>query len=211
MTNSMTNSVSSATASSAGGKKYIIAGTNRPGSRTLQIARIVASLYEEVGETVEVIDLQDLGLHEIKGEYGDSVPDKMKAAIAKINESSGLIVVCPEYNGSYPGALKYFIDHWKYPESYEYRPISFIGLGGRFGGLRPVEHLQGVFGYRNAFIYPERVFIFDVWKVLKDGVLIDEPTMKLLRSQAQGFSAFTRALSTAGLDANSRLTRAKLT
>jgi chromate reductase len=192
--------------------KYIISGTNRLGSRTLVLSRFIQKLYKEEGEDVEVIDLTKVGLEHIgaEAEYGDKMPPIMREVVAKINQADGLIVVCPEYNGSMPGALKYFIDHWKYPESYEFRPIALVGLGARFGGLRPVEHLQGVFGFRNAFIYPERVFVTDVYKVLDTtGHLTDPKLEALLRSQTRGFQAFTRALSSGGLDANSRLALAK--
>lgn len=188
--------------------KYIISGTNRPGSYTRRVSDLVQKLYTEQGETTEIIDLTDVGLEllEAATPYGDAVPGKMREAIDKINSAGGLIVVCPEYNGSMPGALKYFIDHWTYPDSYEFRPIALIGLGGRFGALRPVEHLQGVFGYRNAFIYPERVFITDVYKAFnKEWQFIDERLLQLLKLQTTGFLAFTRALSKEGIDANSRL------
>jgi NAD(P)H-dependent FMN reductase len=188
--------------------KYIISGTNRPGSRSLQVAKIVQGLYLEAGEKVEIIDLQHVGIAESNGGYGEHVPPVMKLEVEKVNSADGLIIVCPEYNGSYPGALKYFIDHWKYPDSFENRPIAFIGLGGQFGGLRPVEHLQGVFGYRNAFMYPERVFLFNVWNILKNGELLDGGLMGLLRSQVHGFQKFTEALRTVGLDANSRRKKA---
>lgn len=190
--------------------KYIISGTNRLGSRTLTLSRYIQKLYREEGEDVELIDLTKVGLERLgaEAEYGDKMPPVMREAVAKINQADGLIVVCPEYNGSMPGALKYFIDHWKYPESYEFRPVALVGLGARFGGLRPVEHLQGVFGFRNAFIYPERVFVTEVYKVLDPaGHLTDPKIEALLRSQTRGFQAFTRALSIAGLDANARLAK----
>lgn len=191
--------------------KYIISGTNRLGSRTLVLSRFIQKLYKEEGEDVELIDLTKVGLEHIGAEveYGDKMPEVMREVVAKINKADGLIVVCPEYNGSMPGALKYFIDHWKYPESYEYRPIALVGLGTRFGGLRPVEHLQGVFGFRNAFIYPERVFVTDVYKVLDPAGHLTDPKLEaLLRSQTRGFQAFTRALGNAGIDANGRLAKA---
>jgi len=114
-------------------------------------------------------------------------------------------VVTPEYNGSMPGVLKYFIDHLKFPESFEYRPVCFVGLSaGMFGGLRPVEHLQQIFGYRNAFIFPERVFIMNSHKVIDgQGQVQDEMVKNLLVQQATHFRQFTKALSDAKLDANS--------
>lgn len=185
--------------------KYIISGTNRKDARTLQVAKLVQSLYQAKGESVEIIDLAQLNLNELSGDqYGAVISGAVGQAIAKLNQADGIVVIVPEYNGSYPGALKYFIDFWKYPETFEYRPVSFVGLGGTFGGLRPVEHLQQVFGYRNAFVFPERVFLFQIWDNLKNGTLTDEKTLNLLGRQVEGFQKFTQALMQIGLHANAR-------
>ena len=184
--------------------KYIISGTNRPGSKTLLASKHIQKIYAEFGETVDIIDLQEIGLGDVIGHYGDTAPEPMKKAIEKLNAADGLIVVTPEYNGSFPGALKYFIDHWSYPQSFEFRPVCFVGIGWMFGGLRPVEHLQGVFGYRNAFMYPERVFMMNGPKYITPEAIGDETVVKLLKSQALGFQKFCLALAGAGLAANQR-------
>lgn len=185
--------------------KYIIAGTDRPDSNTLKISKYVQSLYQSLGEQVEIIDLRIAKEHlHADLQYGKQ-SEGMKPYLDKIVESDGLIVVCPEYNGSMPGVLKYFIDHLKFPESFEFRPVCFVGIGsGNFGGLRPVEHLQQVFGYRNAFIYPERVFVLNAHKVLDaSGAVIDPLIQDLFARQAKGFQRFSKALAEAKLDANS--------
>ncbi len=117
---------------------------------------------------------------------------------------AAVLIVSSEYNGSYPGALKYFIDFWTYPDSFEFRAAAFVGLGGRYGGVRPIEHLQQVFGYRNCFTYPERVFLFNVWSLFKEGKISDATTLNLLRQQVTGFTKFTDALLTSGLHAQTR-------
>jgi len=188
--------------------KYIISGTNRPGSRSLKLAKLIQELYRGNGEKVEIIDLAEVGIEHLPAAaaYGDSAPPKMQVEIKKINEADGIIIVCPEYNGSMPGALKYFIDHWTYPDSFEFRPFALIGLGARFGALRPIEHIQGVLGFRNAYIYPERIFVTDVHKALDaSGELIDKKLETLLDQQVKGFQAFSKALSVAGIDANSKI------
>ncbi|MGZ3745666.1 MAG: NADPH-dependent FMN reductase, partial [Pseudobdellovibrionaceae bacterium] len=152
--------------------KYIISGTDRADSNSLKISKYIQSLYQEMGEEVGIIDLREIRKELLTGpHYGKDQPGSLQAEISKVEKSDGLIVVCPEYNGSMPGILKYYIDHLKFPECFEYRPVAFVGLGGMFGGMRPVEHLQQVFGYRNAFIYPQRVFLINVFKVMKDGDL----------------------------------------
>jgi len=183
--------------------KYIIAGTDRPDSNTLKTAKFIQSIYKSLNEEVEILDLKDMKEHLHSDLAYGKESDLMRPYLQKVLTSSGLIVISPEYNGSMPGILKYFIDHMKFPESFEYRPVCFVGLGGLFGGLRPVEHLQQIFGYRNAYIFPERVFIMNAFKVIsKEGEIGDETVKALLHKQAVGFQKFVQALSTNKLDAN---------
>ena len=102
----------------------------------------------------------------------------------------------PEYNGSMPGALKLFIDLLPYPESFEGRPVCYIGIAsGQFAGLRPVEHLQQVFGYRNAFNFPRRVFIPAVHEVAdSEKGITDQDIKNRLSEQADQFLKFCRSL-----------------
>jgi len=194
--------------------KYIISGTNRPQSRTRQISKLIQKLYADQGEKVEILDLTELPFAELTGEHysGAGLHLDWEGAVRKVTEAEGLIFVVPEYNGSMPGALKYFIDHWKYPESFECRPVCFVGLGGLFGGLRPIEHLQQVMAYRNAYQFPIRVFLMNVFKTLKDGELTDPMALQLLKDQVVGFQKFCHALQSQQLDANAlNKTRVKKT
>ncbi len=184
--------------------KHIISGTDRADSNSLKVSKYIQSLYRTLGEEVEIIDLRESRKELAQGpHYGKDQPLSLQAEIGKIAKSDGLIVVCPEYNGSMPGILKYYIDHLTFPDSFEYRPVCFVGLGGMFGGVRPVEHLQQVFGYRNSFIYPQRVFLINVHKNMMQGEPTEPAMRDLLRSQAEGFQKFVAALKVAGLDANS--------
>lgn len=184
--------------------KYIISGTNRSGSRSFQVAKLVQGIYQKNGEAVEIIDLSKFPMKELaEAPYGGKdLPPAMQDVLTKINSSEGIHFVVPEYNGSYPGALKLFIDHWQYPDSFEQRAVCFVGLGGIFGGLRPVEHLQQVFGYRNGFIFPHRVFLRDIFKNLEGETLKDATALSLLEAQVTGFQKFTKALQSVALDAN---------
>lgn len=190
--------------------KYIIAGTDRPDSNTLKVSKYIQTIYQQLGETVEIIDLKEMKTHLHQDLHYGKPSEGLKPYLDKVLGSDGLIVVSPEYNGSMPGILKYFIDHLKFPESFEFRPVCFVGLGGMFGALRPVEHLQQIFGYRNAYVYPERVFIMGVHKILNaEGQPQDETIKQLLLKQAQGFQKFTQALSSFKIDANAVIEKKK--
>lgn len=188
----------------------ILCGSNRPQSRSMEVSELLLKLYKGVGAEAQILDLRDIPLSEVDGShYSKNQPRAMVEAIDRLTSAEGIVVVCPEYNGSMPGVLKYFIDHWRYPDTFEYRPVCFVGLGGRFGGLRPIEHLQQVFGYRNSYVFPERIFISNVWSILKDGQIEDPLLTELLERQTRNFVKFTKALESQSLDANSILKQAQ--
>ena len=185
--------------------KEIIVGTDRKGSRSRTVSEFIQGLYAKAGEEVGIIDISEVGLSDIKKPYTDERPDALHQAIERVNNADGLIFVVPEYNGSYPGALKYLIDHWAYPTSFEFRPVCYVGLGGRWGGLRPIEHLQGVMGYRNAYQLPQRVFLSGIFTMLNEaGEITQADVLELLEIQVKEFQSFVKGLNSVGLAAPNR-------
>ena len=185
--------------------KYIVSATNRPDSNSFIVAQIIQNIYKSLNCSVEIISLKDVFFEElVKKPYTADLPESVQQAIKKLNHSSGFTIVCPEYNGSFPGIFKFFIDHWSYPKTFEYRPMAFIGLGGRFGGLRAVEQIQQIMGYRNAFMYPQRVFLQNIPDLLENGKIKDQNIMELLYQQADGFLKFISALEEKKLSSSAR-------
>lgn len=172
----------------------IIAGTNRPGSNTLKVANEILSYYNELGEEARILDLALLPREIFDPvSYGEKPAGFLPMSDAVL-KADGLVIVTPEYNGSMPGVLKYFIDMLKFPESFERKPVCFVGVAaGMWGALRSVEQLQMIFGYRNAYLFPERVFISGVFNQLgESGQLKDASIVERLKIQAQGFSEFVK-------------------
>ena len=174
----------------------LIVGTNRPGSNTRKVAANVEGIYAALGVPLRVLDLATLPSEIFSPSSYGQKPASFAPFADGVLQAEGLVVVTPEYNGSVPGVLKYFIDMLKFPESFEKRPVCFVGLSaGMWGALRPVEQLQMIFGYRNAFLYPERVFLSSVDDLLDDaGHLTDAGILKRLKSQAEGFVDFVEHL-----------------
>lgn len=171
----------------------LLSGTNRPNSNTRKITGVVQGIYEKNGTPVRTLDLAGLPPEIFSPESYATKPASFEPFSRMVLESDGLVVITPEYNGGMPGVLKYFIDMLPFPESFEGRPVCFIGLSaGMWGAIRPVEHLQQIFGYRNAFIYPERVFIPGINNQLTpEGTIKNAEVFERLRSQAVGFTTFT--------------------
>lgn len=174
----------------------LVAGTNRPGSNTRKVTARIEEMYRQLSVPLRLVDLADLPPEIFDPSSYASKPASFKPFTDAILESSGLVIVTPEYNGSVPGVLKYFIDMLPFPESFERRPVCFVGLAaGMWGALRPVEQLQLIFGYRNAYVYPERVFIPGIGTALDTkGQFTDPKLAERLQTQASGFVDFVEKL-----------------
>src|SRR5437764_2825471 len=174
----------------------LLVGTNRPDSNARKVARHLEEIYAALKIPLQVIDLAHLPPEIFSPSSYAEKPKSFLAFSEAILRASGLHVVTPEYNGSLPGVLKYFIDMLKFPESFVKRPVCFVGVSaGIWGALRPIEQLQAIFGYRNAYIFPERVFLPQINTLLDDGGrLKDAELVKRLKNQAEGFVDFVERL-----------------
>lgn len=175
----------------------LISGTNRSGSNTRKVTAVIEAIYRDLGVETQVLDLQNLPLELFSPDAYANKPAAFAPFAQGVLDSDGLVVVTPEYNGSMPGVLKVFIDHLKFPESFENRPVCFVGLSaGIWGALRSVEQLQGIFGYRNAFLFPKRVFMPGVGGSFDaQGNFANADLTKRLVEQAAEYVTFIERLS----------------
>jgi NAD(P)H-dependent FMN reductase len=174
----------------------IISGTNRANSNALRISRIIHGHYRSANIEAEIFNLEDMPQEVFNPASYSKKPPAFVAIQQRVLDAAGLHVVTPEYNGSFPGVLKYFIDMLKFPESFDRKPVAFVGeANGVWGGLRSVEQLQLIFGYRNAHTYPDRVFIPGVKeKFDAAGNFTDTGINDRLRKQAVGFECFIKSV-----------------
>jgi chromate reductase len=169
----------------------VIPGTNRAGSLSFRLAEIIAASHREAGREVDLLDLREMGPEFLDPSSYKQPPEAVLALVRRFLAADGVHFVVPEYNGAYPGILKLFIDMLPYPAALDQRPCAFVGLSaGQFQGLRAVEQLQMVTGYRMAYQYPKRVFIGASYQQFNDGGLVDPQLAQRLKDQCDGFAAF---------------------
>jgi chromate reductase, NAD(P)H dehydrogenase (quinone) len=173
------------------GSILIISGTNRPGANALRVSQVLEQLYRAGNVAVDLLSLAELPREVFEGAAYATKPEGMVKIQQRVLAAAGLHMVTPEYNGGFPGVLKYFIDMLPFPESFQSKPVAFVGEAqGMFGAMRPVEQLTQIFLYRNAHVFHERVLIPNIdsqWD--KDGQLNAE-LLKRLQKQAAGFPRF---------------------
>jgi NAD(P)H-dependent FMN reductase len=174
----------------------VISGTNRPDSNTIKIARLAVEGLQETGEEVALLDLAELPLEIFAGSSYREKPESFVPFQEAVIATDGILTVIPEYNGSCPGAMKYFIDMLRFPDSLYEKPAGFIGLSaGPWGAVRAVEQVEMVFQYRHAHLFGRRVFIPNVGQALgDDGRLADAVLARRFGECLEKFADFCRRL-----------------
>jgi NAD(P)H-dependent FMN reductase len=91
----------------------------------------------------------------------------------RVEKADGFVIVTPEYNHSYPAALKFLID--SVYEQWHAKPVAFVSYGGVSGGLRAVEHLRLVFAELHAVALRDTVSFSNVWTQFGEGGKLLQP------------------------------------
>ena len=109
-----------------------------------------------------------------------------------MSASTKFLFVIPEYNGSFPGVLKTFVDACTFPESFYGKKAALVGLSsGRYGNLRGLEHFTGICHYIHLEVMPLRIHIPAIQTELNDkGDLWKEDTLKFTKEQMDKFIRF---------------------
>ncbi|WP_148252955.1 NADPH-dependent FMN reductase [Aidingimonas lacisalsi] len=92
----------------------------------------------------------------------DPAENVTRSVLARqLASADAFVVVTPEYNHSYPAALKELIDTF-YAE-WQAKPVAFVSYGGASGGIRSVEHLRAVFAELHAVGIRDGIMFPNVW------------------------------------------------
>jgi len=160
----------------------IISATNRPNSRTELIA---TNVFELIGkftdEEVNLIKLSDIDpafVHPKMYNPDFQHPDLAKLQDAQLIPADKWIVISPEYNGSYSGMGKLFIDAISIRhknETFGGKKLGLIGVAsGRAGNLRGLDHLTTSLNYMGMLVFPERLPLSQIMNYIDDGKLTKE-------------------------------------
>jgi chromate reductase, NAD(P)H dehydrogenase (quinone) len=155
----------------------VINGTNRKGNRTQYVTKTVCDLLDKNGDKFQLIDLETIEPGDLiyPQSLGGNLNPRLSDAVSHILEADRLIVVAPEYNGSFPGILKLFIDVIP-PAVWQNKKAALVGVAaGRNGNLRGVDQLTAVFNYLNVNVLAYKLNIPQLGQLLNGELQITEP------------------------------------
>lgn len=170
----------------------IISGTNRPNSNTLKVAKYYQHQLATKGLETNLLDLRDLPENLIGSDlYGQRSPEFEKLQ-QLVTQSDKFIFIIPEYNGSFPGVLKVFIDACAFPESFYDKKACLVGISsGKYGNIRGIDHFNGVCGYLHLNVMPLRLHIANIKSELdENNAFYKEDTVKFTNEQMGKFVAY---------------------
>lgn len=170
----------------------IIAGTNRKNSYSLKVARYYQQQLDKKGIDSEILSLEDLPDNFIVSDLYGARSEAFQPIQVRITATTKFIFIIPEYNGSFPGVLKTFVDGCLFPDSFVGKKAALVGISsGKYGNIRGVEHFTGVCHYLQLHTLPLRIHIPYIKQELTDETTFHkEDTLKFTNQQIEAFIGF---------------------
>lgn len=170
----------------------VISSTNRADNKSVIIARRYTEMIRSRGSEVRLFSLESLPQDFLNPDmYGKKSPEFEKVINEVLLNSEKFVFVIPEYNGSYPGILKTFIDA-AHAKCFRGKKAGIIGISdGHTGNLRGQEHLTGVLHYMRVLVHyaqPKLSYIDSVINSYDE--ITDDRTLRLLNEHADLMIAF---------------------
>jgi len=118
-------------------KLPVLLGTNRKERKSIHAAKwLVDEMQKRADIETRLFDVSEFPLpHD---DYGQGLKDQFPEWRDAIIQADGLVIVSPEYNHGYPGALKGVLDLLL--KEYIHKAVAFVGVSaGTWGGSRVIE------------------------------------------------------------------------
>ncbi|MGH2622940.1 MAG: NADPH-dependent FMN reductase [Sphingobacterium sp.] len=170
----------------------IISGTNRKQGNSLKLAKFYQQELQKKGQEYELLSLEDLPSDIINTDlYGKRSPQFAEIQ-EKVSQAKSFIFIIPEYNGSYPGVLKVFIDACAFPSSFHHKKAILVGLSsGKYGNIRGVDHFTGVCNYLRMHVLPLKIHIPQIQNEIQENNEFKDPlTYKFIMEQIEEIIRF---------------------
>ena len=150
----------------------IVVGTNRKDSVSHEIARQYLELLQEENVPSAILNLQSLPPDYISTALYENVGknERFNAIRSQMNDSEKFVFVIPEYNGSFPGVLKAFIDGLDRGRALTDKKCALIGLSaGDQGAGLALSHFTDILNYCGTNVLAYKLRLPKISDAMTDG------------------------------------------
>lgn len=164
----------------------IISGTDRSDSMTIRVAKLYHQLIAEKTADVQLLSLEG------KNVWQDNSADMKEIESKYLIPADKIVLVMPEYNGSFPGILKLMMDNNDIKKCWWYKKAMLVGVAdGRGGNLRGLEHMTNILHYLKVHVLYNKIPLSRIKEEMSgEGVLLKPATSKAINEQIQQFLDF---------------------
>jgi chromate reductase, NAD(P)H dehydrogenase (quinone) len=165
----------------------IIVGTNRKNSVSKVIAQLYQAILSEKGADSEILELEHLPADFIATALYENNGRNMgyNAFHDRVKSGTKFVFIVPEYNGSFPGILKSFIDGMTYPNTFRNKKCALVGISsGVGGGGIALSHLTDIFHYLGMHVLALKPKLAKIEQNMSDNLLTNRLYVELLQTQA---------------------------
>ncbi|MBK8879128.1 MAG: NAD(P)H-dependent oxidoreductase [Haliscomenobacter sp.] len=177
----------------------VISGTNRKNNDCRFFAAQYAELLRKhAQEEVRVLFMEEIPYDWIHPDMYEE--NGQSSSLARLQDeflipADKVVYVTPEYNGSYPGVVKLFLDACSvrlYGPTFKGKKAALVGVAsGRAGNLRGMDHLTGVLHHVGTVVMPAVLPISRIGQILnKSGEIADPATLEAMEKHAKAFLEF---------------------
>lgn len=166
----------------------IVVGTNRKDSVTQQVALQYADILKGKGVESTIFNLQDLPHDFIKSALYENVEKnkQFNQTRTQINQAQKFVFVIPEYNGSFPGVLKAFIDGLDRASALADKKCALIGISaGDQGAGLALSHFADILNYCGTNVLAYRLRIPMIGNIMTDNKISNQDYIARIHKQAQ--------------------------
>ncbi|HEY4656679.1 MAG TPA: NAD(P)H-dependent oxidoreductase [Cyclobacteriaceae bacterium] len=165
----------------------LVCGTNRKDAISLNITEIYKEILAGHGVESELLDLRklphDFAFSALYENYGKN--RAFNPYVDRMLKSEKFVFIVPEYNGSFPGALKTFIDGLEYPNTFRNKKGALVGIASSgHGASLALSHLTDIFNFCGMSILAYKPRLERIEEHFEDGRLVNEKYRTMLEQQA---------------------------
>lgn len=164
----------------------VIIGTNRPDSNSQIVADAYCRILSELGVDNSQLKLIDLPHEFVFADMYGQRTETMKTMINSLTDPvDKFVFIIPEYNGSFAGVLKSFLDCVP-PSSWHGKKAGLIGISsGAAGSLRGMDQFTNILNHLKVSVLYSKPKLSGIENILgSERKLEDENVIAMLKEHA---------------------------
>lgn len=170
----------------------IFHATARQNSNSRKIADFYSKILADKNIPHQFFTLENIDSSIFNKTFHDPKhPQLLSAEDHILAPTTKYIFIVPEYNGSYPGMFKGFIDASDVKKCFHHKKACLVGVAeGRAGNLRGMEHLTNIFHHIKMEVFHYKIPISRVHLLVDENGNVDNEIKQHIETQIDLFLKF---------------------